>query len=411
MIKSSSVKLQSICLAAMLGTVLLLSTSGCSSDKGYKPPPPPAVTVDKPSKKDVTVWAYYTGNTVPFEAVEVRARVEGFLDKVKFEPSSRVKTGELLFVIEPKPYQALLDQAMADLAIQKAELQLAEATLIRKENAYKDRAVSEVEVIQARAEKTKAEASIKAAEAAVETAQINLSYTSIHAPIPGMVSRNLVDIGNLVGRSEATLLTTVVNDDPMYAYFNVSEKNLLYHLRRKSKHSDPRVRSEKETNVYLGLADDEGYPHKGVLDYMDNTVDPQTGTIQVRGRFPNAKGSLVPGLFARVRIPIDSLKDALMVPESALGTDQGGRYLLVVNAQNQVEYRKAKLGPLEGKKRAVLEGIKAEDRVIIKGLQWVRAGMKVTPMTPEEEKAQAQAQAEQAKKAKAQKAESAKKDK
>jgi RND family efflux transporter MFP subunit len=411
MIKINSTTLKSICLAAMLGMTSLFVLSGCESDKGYQAPPPPSVTVDKPSKKSVTVWAIYTGNTVPYESVEIRARVEGFLNKITFEPSSRVKQGQLLFEIEPKPYQAQLDQALADLSIQKAELQLADATLVRKENAFKDRAVSEVEVIQARAEKAKAEASIKAAEAAVETAQINLSYTSIHSPIPGMVSRNLVDEGNLVGRGEATLLTTVVNDNPMYAYFNVSETNLLYHLRKKREHTDPRKKLDEPAKVYLALADDEGYPHEGVLDYMDNTVDPQTGTIQVRGKFPNSDGALVSGLFAKIRIPIDTIKDALMVPEAALGADQGGRYLLVVNQKNQVEYRKVKLGPLEGKERAVLEGIKAEDRVIIKGLQRVRAGMTVTPMTPEEEKAQAQAQEAKAKKAKAEKAEAAKKEK
>lgn len=398
--KPSSQRLQVICLAAMLGGFLLFSLSACSGSKERKPPAPPAVTVSKPSSKNVTVWAEFTGNTQAFESVEIRARVEGFLDSIDFKPSSRVKKGELLFVIEPKSYQAQLDQALADLAIKKAELQLADATLIRKENAFKDRAVSEVEVIQARAEKTKAEASIKAAEAAVETARINLSYTSIHSPIPGMVSRNLVDVGNLVGRGEATLLTTVVNDDPMYAYFNLSESDLLEFMSRKQEHLDDGQTRQERNRIFLGLANEEGYPHQGIIDYIDNKVDPQTGTIQARGRFPNANGALAAGLFVRVRIPIGQLKNALMVPEAALGADQAGRYLLVVNPENTVEYRKVKLGPLEGEDRAILEGIKAEDRVIIKGLQLVRAGMKVTPMTPEEEKAQAKAQAEQAEKAK-----------
>jgi RND family efflux transporter MFP subunit len=322
-----------------------------------------------------------------------------------------VKKGELLFVIEPKPYQAQLDQALADLAIKKAELQLADATLIRKENAYKDRAVSEVEVIQARAEKAKAEASIKAADAAVETARINLSYTSIHSPIPGLVSRNLVDVGNLVGRGEATLLTSVVNDDPIYCYFNISESDILEFIKRKNAHlDDPRTKKERN-EVFLGLANEKGYPHEGAIDYINNTVDPQTGTIQVRGRFPNSKGELAAGLFARVRIPIGIMKKALLVPEAALGADQGGRYLYVVNAKDEVEYRKLELGPLEGENRVIKKGIKAGERVIIKGLQWVRPGMKVTPMTAEEEAAQAKSQAEQASKAKAQKGKPAKKDK
>ena len=410
MINSHNVKIQSICLAAMLCAVLLAALPGCGEKKKEAPPPTP-VTVGKPSTKAVTVWAEFTGNTQASESVDIRARVEGFLDSVNFAPSSRVKKGELLFVIEQKPYQAQLDQALADLATQKAQLQLADATLIRKENAFKDRAVSEVDVIQARAEKAKAEAGIKAAEAAVETARINLSYTSIHSPIKGMVSRNLVDVGNLVGRSEATLLTSVVNDDPMYCYFNVSESALLEFLERKHGHRDDGQTKEERNRIFLGLANEKGYPHQGAIDYVDNKVDPQTGTIQVRGRFPNPNGELVAGLFARLRLPIGQMKNALLVPESALGADQGGRYLYVVNDKNQVEYRKLKLGPLEGEERVLKEGIKAGDRVIIKGLQWVRPGMTVTPMTPEEEKAQAQAQAEQAKKAKAQKEKSAKKEK
>lgn len=411
MIKSSIFKLRSIRLAAVLGMLSLLASYGCSSDEGYQAPPPPAVTVSKPNSKDVNIWAEFTGNTQAFESVDIRARVEGFLDSVNFQPSTRVKKGELLFIIEPKPYQAQVDQALADLAIAKAELQLADATLIRKENAYKDRAVSEVEVIQARAEKTKAEASIKAAEAAVETARINLSYTSIHSPIPGMVSRNLVDVGNLVGRSEATLLTTVVNDDPVYCYFNVSESDLLEFMSRKNARLDDAQTKKERNQVFLGLANEEGYPHEGVLDYVDNKVDIQTGTIQARGRFPNPKGQLTAGLFARVRISIGRIKNAVLVPELALGADQGGRYLLVVNTQNQVEYRRVKLGPLEGTERVILKGVKADERVIIKGLQRVRAGMTVAPMTPEEEEAQAKAQTAQAEKAKAQKEKPAEKDK
>lgn len=410
MIKPSS-KLRSICLPAILGLAMLSTISGCNSDKGYKAPPPPSVTVEKPSSKDVTMWAEFTGNTQAFESVEIRARVEGFLQSVNFQPSTRVKKGDLLFVIEPKPYQAQLDQALGDLATQQAQLQLAEATLIRKENAFKDRAVSEVDVIQARAEKAKAQAAIKSAEASVETARINLSYTRIHSPIPGKVSRNLVDVGNLVGRNEATLLTTVVNDDPMYCYFNISESDLLEFLARKREGKDKDETREKRNRIFLGLADEKGYPHQGEIDYIDNKVDTQTGTIQVRGRFPNSNGALIDGLFARVRLPVGWVKNALLVPEAALGADQGGRYLLVVNSKDMVEYRKVELGPLEGEKRVVLKGVKADDRVIIKGLQRVRAGIKVTAMTPEEEKAQAKAQEEQAKKAKAQKDAAAKKDK
>ncbi|KMY68891.1 RND transporter [Desulfocarbo indianensis] len=384
------------CLAAALALAAALPFAGCKGDKGYAPPPPPTVTVSRPVEKAVTVWAEYTGNTKAFEAVEIRARVEGFLESINFTPSSRVKKGDLLFVIEPKPYQAQLDEALADLSIKKAELQLADATLIRKENAYKDRAVSEVDVIQARAEKAKAEASIKAAEAAVVSARVNLSYTSIRSPVRGMVSRNLVDAGNLVGRSEATLLTTVVNDDPMYVYFNISEANLLEFLSRKKGRFAEGPHDDDRNRVHLGLANEKGYPHQGQLDYVDNRIDPQTGTIQLRGRFANPEGRLIPGLFARVRIPIGRLDQAVLVPEVSLASDQGGRYVLVVNDKSEVEHRRVKLGPLEEDLRVVLEGVGPGDKVIVKGLQRVRPGMKVNAITVEEAKTQAeQAQAAQ----------------
>ncbi len=385
--------LAAACLAA------LVALAGCQSEKGQAPPPPPTVTVSQPEQKTVTVYADYTGSTEAFESVEIRARVEGFLDSIHFIPSGLVKKGDLLFVIEPKPYQALLDQALAELAIRKAELKLAEATLIRKENAFKDRAVSEVEVIQARAEKTKAEAAIKAAEAAVATARINLGYTRITSPISGRVGRPLVDAGNLIGRGEATLLTTVVNDDPAYAYFNIPERDLLNFLERKRAGDIPGNKRDRGL-VLMGLANEKGFPHRGHLDYLDNKVDPKTGTIQVRARFPNPDHVIMAGLFVRIHLPVDLIENALLVPEAALSADQGGRYLLVVNDKDQVEYRRVKLGPQEGEMRVVLKGVKPGERVIVKGLQRVRPGIKVRAMTMEEAKAQeAAAKAKQAQKA------------
>lgn len=373
------------CLSAVLA---LLALAGCSSNE-YEAPPPAAVTVAKPTIKDVTIYVEYTGYTQAQETVDIRARVEGFLESMHFAPSDLVKAGQLLFVIDPRTYKAQVDQAKGSLAQSEAKLQLAQATLIRKERAYKDRAVSEVDVIQARAEKAEAEAAIVEAKANLEEAEINLGYTKIVAPIGGRISRNQVDIGNLVGASEKTLLTTIVDDDPMFVYFNIAENDLLQYLKLAAEH-DPSMQAEAN-NAYLALALDKGYPHTGKLDFMDNAVDQNTGTIQIRGVFPNDKHAILSGLFARVRIPLGTQKNALLVPDVAVAADQGGNYLLVVGDKNIVEYRKVKTGPLEGNLRVILEGVKAEDQVIVTGVQRARPGMPVTPQAQGAKPAEGQA--------------------
>ncbi len=385
---------------AILALLLLAAAwlAGCERPENkYVPPPPPKVTVAPPEQRDVIASMFYTGTTRAWESVEIRARVQGMLRKVAFEPSSMVKKGDLLFIIEPEPFQAKVDEALAQLAVAKAQLKLAEATLKRKANAYKDRAVSEVEVITAEAERDQAKAAIKAAEAQVEVAKIDLGYTHIHAPISGRISRNYVDLGNLVGRGDATLLSTIVNDKPMLVYFNVSERDLLKarEFQDKGKDFDDEWGNRR---LYLGMANEKGFPHEGALDYIDNVVDDSTGTISVRGNFPNKDEAILPGLFVRVRIPVWKIKNALLVPKEAVGADQAGRYVLVVNDKNVVEYRKVELGPDEKGMVSVTKGIKVSDRVIVQGLQRARPGGKVTPVekgqeapaAPAGEKAQAE---------------------
>jgi len=375
-----------LCMAA------LWIGAGCQEgQKGYQAPPPPKVTVAKPQQRAVTVYSQHTGVTKAFSSVEIRARVSGLLKEVKFAPSAKVKQGQLLFVIDPKPYQANLDKALADLATARANLQLAQATLVRKERAYKQRAVSEVDVIQARAEKAKAAAGIASAQAAVQSARIDLGYTTIHAPHEGWVSRSLVDVGNLVGSGQNTLLTTVVDDDPMYAYFSVPEADVLQYLEdqggREADSGTPKGQGEYP-RVLMGPGNTDEYPYQGRIDYIDNQVDSSTGTIGVRGVFGNAAGKLVPGVFVRVKVPIKRLEKALLVPDAALGADQGGSYLLVVNQKDEVEHRKVKVGSKEGALRVILEGIKPEDRVVVAGVQRARPGAKVTPVEAgQEEKA------------------------
>lgn len=352
--------------------------SGCNRKTEFVAPPPMAVTVSKPLQKTVTDYAEFSGSLDASESVDIRARVEGYLESVRFTPGARVKKGSLLFVIDPRPYQAKLDEARAELARRQAELRQAEALLKKKETAFKANALSEMEAIQARADHDIARAAVQAATAAVQTAELNLSYTKVHAPISGRISRNLVDVGNLVGASERTLLANIVNDDPVYAYFTVNERDLLRYQQNQDTRECLTGRDGK-SQVGLGLSGQQGYPFGGCIDYMDNRLDPSTGTIQVRGVFPNSGHSLWPGLFARIRVPTTTRENALLVPETAVGADQRGEYLLVVNEKNVVEYRPVSTGALVGTLRVIESGISPQDRLIVSGLQRARPGLSVSP--------------------------------
>ena len=366
------------CLTLLVAALL----SGCQKEKQQAPPPkPPEVTVAKPVVKDVTNYVYFTGYTEARKSVELRARVEGFLESFSFEPGELVKKGDLLFIIDPKPFEAEVDQAKANLKTMQAEFQLAKAGLQRKESAFKEKAVSELTVLEARAERSKAEADVKGAEAALVSTQLELSYTKIHAPISGRISRNFVDAGNLVGGGgDKTLLATLVNYDPIYVYFNVDERSLM--LYKKNNKVRTPGNPDEQPRVFLALEGDKGYPREGSGDYMNNTVDLATGTIQARAVFENKDLFIEPGLFAKVRIPYQEVKDALLVPDSALAADQRGRYLLTVNKENVVEYKPVEIGRLVEGLRVITKGISAEDRVVVKGIQRARPG---SPVTPEEE--------------------------
>jgi len=355
----------------------LLWFTGCKEKKNtYVPPPPASVTVSKPLVKTVTTYAEFTGTTEAKESVEIRPRVEGYLKKILFTPSSYVKEGDLLFVIDPRPYEAKLKEAQAELLVRRAELELAKTTLTRKENAYKDRAVSEVDVIEARAKKEQADAQVESAKASVETAQLNLNYTHITAPINGRIDRSLVDKGNLVGAGTPTLLATIVNDDPMYAYFTVSERDLLYY----QEHSKAKEFSlDTRQKAFLGLSNQADYPYKGNIDYVDNRLQATSGTMQVRAVFNNENHWLLPGLFARISVPLGQEENALLVPDQALGVDQQGEYVLVVTKDNKVEYRSVTTGILDNGMRVIADGLEPDDRVIVKGLQKARPGAEVTP--------------------------------
>ena len=372
-----------ILLPLSIALFLGLSLPACDQNKNaYAPPPPPKVTVQKPVVRDVTHYAYFTGNTSANATVDVRARVKGFLLETKFQPSAMVKKDDVLFLIDPKEYQAAVDQAKAQLEVKKTQAALEATNYQRQAYLGKKGAVSEFDVLQAKAKADEANAEVSAAQAELEAAQIQLEYTKVLAPIGGRINRGLVDTGNLVGADGNTLLATIVNDDPMYAYFNVSENDLLAY-RKMSREAGKSVQQddpdEGEGRVQMQLANETGFPHKGDIDYMNNQMDPKTGTIQVRGVFKNPDRDLISGFFVRLRVPLGVYKNALLIPSQAVGADQQGSYVYVVGQQNKVEYRSVILGPTEDGYVVVTKGLKDSERIIVQGLQRARAGQAVTP--------------------------------
>jgi RND family efflux transporter MFP subunit len=360
----------------------------CKEKNTYVEPPPPKVTVAEPLQQEVTEYLEFTGNTRAFEEVELRARVAGFLKSMHFTPGTQVDMGDLLFVIDPREYEAELNAAIAELNAGQAMEHRAKIEYDRAQRVYKKGAGRETDVVKWRGERDVALARIERAKAKVERAKLNLSYTQITAPISGRISRNHVDVGNLVGESEPTLLTTVTRYDPMYVYFNLNENDLLrvramFRKRVQEKGLDPRIDSGRsaELPLFLGLANEDGYPHEGVLDFAESNVDPGTGTLQLRGVFANPGSApvLVPGLFARLRLPIDRREKALLVTERAIGADQSGRFLLVVNSKNVVEKRPIRMGQLVDGLRVIEEGVQPGELVVVNGLQRARPGGKIDP--------------------------------
>jgi RND family efflux transporter MFP subunit len=350
---------------------------GCGGQPEVAAPAPPEVTVATPTQRDVTIVHEFVGTTQARESVEIRARVQGYLDRMTFEPSSFVRKGQVLFVIEPEPYQAQRDRAEAGLKAAEAGLRRAESDLDRLEQAVRTNAVSQQEVTRARAERDQASAAMLEAKAALTSAEIQLDYTSVESPSDGMVSRNYGDLGNLGGAGEATLLTTVRRIDPLFAYFEVSERFMANVLEQRGGHGDPGTQDDIPAALVLK---ETGLKIEGKVDSVDNTVDPATGTIQLRAVFPNSDARVFPGFFVHVQLPGELLENAVLVEETALGTDLGGRYLMVVGDGNIVERRYIEPGPLqEDKTRVILEGLEQGERYITVGLQRARPGMPVTP--------------------------------
>jgi RND family efflux transporter MFP subunit len=361
----------------VVGFVSLLAA--CNQPQAAPPPAPlPQVTVSRPLTRDVTDWDEHTGRLEAVDSVEVRARVSGYLQSVHFTDGAIVEKGALLFVIDPRPYQAELDRAKAAVEQATARYERTQKDLARAKQLVEVRAISQEELDTRSADRREAEESVQAARAAVEAARLNVEFTEVRAPIRGRISRQLVTDGNLVngGTANATLLTTIVSLDPIYAYFEVDERSYLKHGRQLREGNRPGARDAK-IRVHLGLATDTGFPHEGRLDFIDNRLDPNTGTMTGRAIFPNRNLALVPGLFARIRVPGSGQYQALLIPDGAIGSDQTQRFALVVNDQGTVEYRKVELGPLVDGLRVIRDGLKPDEWVIVNGVQRVRAGAKV----------------------------------
>lgn len=351
---------------------------GCSPKQNeYAPPPPPEVTVAHPAKGVVPETLEFTGRTRGGLTVEVRARVKGFIDKRHVDGGQRVNQGDLLYTIDQRTFQAAVRHAGAQLANAKANYALAGVTLQRVTEAIRGNAVSKQDVDKAAAERDMAAAQVELAEANLTQANLDLEFTEVRAPMAGRLGIDTLDVGQLVGANEATLLATLINDETMYIDFNIDERQLV-DVRRAAEGRRPGEDGRSALPIFIGTANDEGYPYEGRYNRSDNTVDPTTGTLKVEAVFDNPKGLLLPGLFVRLRATT-SEHEAVLAPDSAVLQDQGGRYVLAVNAENVVEKKYVRTGPVFDRMRRIDEGLATTDTIVVNGLLRARPGAKVTP--------------------------------
>ena len=340
--------------------------------------PTPVVIVKKPQMAEMAEYITQTGNTVAYNSVDLVARVEGYLNEVKFTDGSFVKKGQALFVIEPDPYQEKVDEAQAEVMAKKAALAYAKAEYARQQQMYKENATSLNNVEKWLAQRDEAQAQVAQAVANAEVADINYSYTHIVAPFDGRIGRHLVDPGNLVGNGKATDLATIEQIDPIYVYFNLNELDLI--KVREAAHAAGIKPSEVyQVPVSVAMQNEKGFPHAGTLNFVNTGLNASTGTIEFRALLPNKQYTLLPGLFVQVRVAISKPTPQLTVPDTAVLYDQIGSYLLTVDKNNIVLQKRIVTGSLEQGMRAIIKGLDAQDRVIVDGLQNATPGNVVAP--------------------------------
>jgi RND family efflux transporter MFP subunit len=371
-------------------TMLVLTAavlSACSQGEAQTngAPPPPQVSVAQVIAKEINEWDELSGRIEAAEFVEIRPRVTGYLNEVKFQPGSMVKKGDVLFVIDSRPYRAEAARADADLKRAETARELAKSEVARAEKLLSAKAISQQEFDQRAAAVREAESQAKGAQAALTAANLNTEYATIRSPIGGRVSRNEISVGNLVVPG-TTLLTTVASQNPVHVYFEVDEQQYLKYVSL-AKSGERASSREKRNPINMGLANEEGFPHAGYVDFVDNRLDPKTGTMRGRAVFDNKEERFTPGLFAKLKLIGSGKYNAILINDRAVGTDQSKKFVLVVDKENRATYRPIKLGPLVDGLRVVKEGLQPGETIIVNGLQRVRPGMPVTPqktaMAPE----------------------------
>jgi membrane fusion protein, multidrug efflux system len=370
-------RLKDIFVGRWLVLAFGLWIAGCSKQAAPPAPPAPVVTAGKPVQKEIVDWSEFTGRTAAVNLVNVTPRVSGYIVAIPFKEGDVVHKGDLLFQIDPRPYQDVYDQSVGQLRQAQANQQLQDATFERQQHLRTTGVIAKEDYDTALSNKNQGSAQVVSAQAAVNAAQLNLEFTHVTSPIDGRVSRQLVNIGNLV-QADSTQLTTIVSIDPIYAYFSVDELAALKYQRlvQEGKISNSR---DGKVAVYLQLQDETGFPHAGSIDFSDNAFDSSTGTILLRGTFPASDGSLIPGAFVRVRVASSPKYRALLVADRAIGSDQGQSFLYVVDSQNIARLRQITIGQLADGLRVVKSGLKPDDVVVINGIIKVRPDSPVKP--------------------------------